>query len=244
MESMSISVIMPALDEERYIAEALDSVFAQDVSPIEMIVIDDGSTDNTAAILLARSEPIVVLKTDHMGPAAAKNKGLEAATGEFIAFLDSDDLWPPGTLPKLLNEIQATPDQEIVMGRCKYLVMPDAGDEELKTQFDDDSLYGITLGAGLYRRAVFDKIGLFNEDLRFSEDVDWLMRVREDECKLRLVDFISLIYRRHANNMTRDKNIRDLGAAKVLKMSLDRRRRKGTAGRTMPTLLDHLDHKK
>jgi glycosyltransferase involved in cell wall biosynthesis len=242
---MYLSVIMPVLNGERYIEEALDSVFGQGISPIEMIVVDDGSTDNTASILSARSEPIKVLTTDRAGPAAAKNEGLRIATGDLIAFLDSDDLWTDGTLSKLLHELHASPEREIVMGRCKYLVMPDAGDEHLKTQFDDDSLYGVTLGAGLYRRSVFDKVGLFNEDLRFSEDVDWLMRVREEKCNLRLVDFVSLIYRRHGNNMTRDKNVRDLGAAKVLKMSLERRRKKGLAGRSMAKMSEHLgDDKK
>lgn len=232
---------MPVLNGERFINEALDSVFAQNISTIEMIVVDDGSTDDTSNILKSRSEPVKIARTANVGPAGARNEGFRLARGRFIAFLDSDDYWSGNNLLTHLNAMENDPQCDLTLGRLKYHVMPDSGEKNLKYQFDDGSFYGYQLGAGLYRKEIFDVVGLFDESLRLAEDVDWLMRARDENVRIRHLDFISLNYRRHSGNMTRHQPAKAFGFTKVFKRSLDRRRKKGQEKAKMPKLSDVLE---
>ena len=97
MEAKMISVIVPAYNGEKYLARALESILAQDYRPIEIVVVDDGSTDNTASIARSYREVRYVYQA-HQGLPAARNTGLANCTGELISFLDADDYWPPNKL--------------------------------------------------------------------------------------------------------------------------------------------------
>ena len=109
-QPQTVSVIIPAFNAEAHLGKCLSSIASQACDcRIEMIVIDDGSTDDTARI--ARSFPdVTLIQQQNQGPAAARNRGLEAATGELIAFLDSDDLWPAGKLEEQLRILKCNPD--------------------------------------------------------------------------------------------------------------------------------------
>src|ERR687893_681850 len=93
MSAPLVSCIVPVFNGERYLQAALDSIFAQTYRSLEVLVVDDGSTDNTAAIVGSYGDRVRYLQQDNHGPSAARNRGIEAATCEFIAFLDADDLW-------------------------------------------------------------------------------------------------------------------------------------------------------
>lgn len=108
-EQPLISCIVPVFNGERYLWEALESIFAQTYRPIEVLVVDDGSTDGTGAVAASYGSRLRYLWQPNAGPAAARNRGLEAARGEFVAFLDADDLWHPEKLARQMARFAARP---------------------------------------------------------------------------------------------------------------------------------------
>src|SRR5262249_2428536 len=105
-----ISCIVPVFNGERYLREALDSILAQTYQPLELIVLDDGSTDGTAALVAGYGERIRYLWQANAGEAGARNRGLSIAQGEFVAFLDADDLWHPEKLRRQLARLHDRPE--------------------------------------------------------------------------------------------------------------------------------------
>jgi len=120
-----VSVIMPTYNRLDYLPETLDSLQAQTFHNYELIIIDDGSTDDTAALLRSRPEPIRYFWQENAGPAAARNKGLSHAQGQFVAFLDSDDLWRPRFLEVMSDYLTSHPDIDIAF--CKFQTIDDQG---------------------------------------------------------------------------------------------------------------------
>ena len=102
-----VSCIVPVFNGERYLAEALDSILAQTYRPVDLIVVDDGSTDGTAQVAAGYGERITYLYQENSGPAAARNKGIDAAQGEFVAFLDADDVWHEEKLARQMVRFDA-----------------------------------------------------------------------------------------------------------------------------------------
>jgi GT2 family glycosyltransferase len=98
----------------------------------------------------------------------------------------------------------------------------------------DDELLFVQLGSGLYRRRIFDRVGLLDATMRFAEDHDWFLRIREHQVPVVVVDAVTLVYRMHGSNMTRGQSVHTLGVVSALKKSLDRRRASGTLGRPLP----------
>ena len=116
----AISVIIPACNAARTLDDAITSIRSQRCAPMEIILVDDGSTDDTAQVA-ARHPDLVVLRQPNRGPAAARNRGILAAAGEYIAFLDANDLWAPAMLPRLLAMLQEQPATDIVQGLIQRL---------------------------------------------------------------------------------------------------------------------------
>src|SRR5437763_447547 len=106
----TVSVIIPAYNFARYVPEAIDSVLAQTYAPFEVIVVDDGSTDDTPKVLAAYGNRIRAIRQVNQGVAAARNTGLAAAGGEYVAFIDSDDTWEPRKLQLQMDRFDADPD--------------------------------------------------------------------------------------------------------------------------------------
>lgn len=233
----SVSVILPVLDGARFIREALDSVMGQkgvDSLALEIVVVDDGSSDGTLDIVAEACPQAVILHTPRLGPAGARNAGLARAKGAVIGFIDHDDLWPEDKLARQLATLDQDPDLDIVVGRTRYHRMPDATPRMLRFTHTDDSLHFVQLGAVLVRRRVFDRIGPFCEQLRFAEDYDFFMRARDAGLRIRFVDGLSLIYRLHATNMTNQQPTDQLDFIHGLRRSLKRRREAGRAGNLRP----------
>ena len=217
----------PAYNAATFIPQAIASIDRQVYHPLEIIVIDDGSTDNTAEVVRTLPSVSLYLHQENQGPSAARNLGLKHAKGEFIAFLDSDDEWPDGKLELQIGRFRAQPRLDVVLGRIQYISLPGAEVLDLPFESEDRTLTHVHLGSGVYRKSVFDRIGLFEESLRYSEDVDWFMRAREEDIAMVILGNVTLLYQLHAGNMTRQMSADRSNLAIVMRRSLERRRSRG-----------------
>lgn len=234
MAQDDISVIIPAHNLENFIGEAVASVLEQTRPVREILVIDDGSTDGTAACLRAmagQEARLRVLTGDRLGPGGARNVGLKAATCPVIAFLDGDDVWPPEKIARQMERLTAADRPDVVSGLIQRFRRLAPG---TLTPADEQGeiMAHVNLGACLFRRQVFEVVGLFDDHLRNSEDVDLLFRVREAGLKLVIMREVALYYRIRPGSLTQTQLSQDqqnVDTLKVLRMSLGRRRKSGRA---------------
>jgi glycosyltransferase involved in cell wall biosynthesis len=215
-----VSVIVPVYNEEAFIAEALDSAFAQDYRPFEVIVIDDGSSDRTAEI--ASRYDVQLVRQLTRGPAAARNAGVELARGDYIASLDGDDIWPADRVSAMVSALERT-GAGIVSGLIEYFFTPgEAKPDHFPTEITKPVPGGhVTL---LVHRSVYDLVGLFDESMRVGEDTDWFMRARDAGVAFEFVQQVVMRYRIHAGNTSHDIAARRQAALKIFRASIARRR--------------------
>ncbi len=228
------SVIVPVYNGAAFIGDAIESILAQGYAPLEVLVVDDGSTDATADVVRSFRNRVRYFRQDNAGPAAARNRGLALASGELIAFLDADDLWPDRKLEAQARYLREHPETDVVLGRIEYLRLPGASETPIRFEDGGNTVTSVHLGSGLFRRSVFERVGHFDPELHYSEDHDWMLRAREAGVRLAVMDDITLVYRIHAGNMTRDKGLADVSMARVLKKSIDRRRAIAGGARARP----------
>lgn len=217
-----VTVVIPVYNGASFLPEAIDSVLSQGYPALEIIVVDDGSEDDIASVVDRLPVDVRFFPRDNMGPAGARNHGIRDASGEFIAFLDVDDLWPEGNLPLLVDRLIKLPEIGVIHGRAQ-LVRNGPG-SELEYMGNPAETFPHYIGAGLYRRTAFQRVGLFDKDLRFGEDTDWFNRAREAGLPIEHVDEVTLFVRRHEGNMTRGKTMAELNPLLLLKKALDRQR--------------------
>ncbi len=225
-----ISVIIPAFNAAKYIKRAIKSVLSQSYTKWEVVVIDDGSTDRLLQVLevFQSDERITYYHQENAGPAQARNHGLKKSQGELIAFLDADDEYPEDKLMTQWDYLSKHPTIDFVSGRIQYM-----GGTELEASFlfedqDERSMKNVHLGAVLCRRTVFETVGLFDESLRQSEDVDWWMRCLEKGIQYTFLPQTFLRYYRHGSNMTLDQVENNHFFFKALHQSIGRRRATNT----------------
>lgn len=201
----SVSVIIPVRNGELFIADAIKSIQAQSVAVAEIHVINDGSTDATVEIVsnLARADnSIIIHDGPQKGPGPARNVGLQRATGDVIAFLDCDDLWPADKLQMQLGRLSAAPEVRMVSGFVLYFDKQIENGLEPARDSRTSKIFHVHLGATIYRREVFEEVGLFDEAFTYSEDVDLMLRIREASVPFTIMEEITLYYRRHDDSMT------------------------------------------
>ena len=189
-----LSVVIPAYNAERFLAEALASVFRNGVLPLEVIVVDDGSTDGTKDAVAGL--PVRYLRAEHRGVAAARNIGWRAARGELLAWLDADDRWSPGRLEKQLAALASQESSDIVYGHV----------QQFRSDSEGESLFGPPLpgrlpGTMLVRREAFARVGGFDEALRVGEFMDWLVRSRQHALNEVMLESVCLERRIHDSNL-------------------------------------------
>lgn len=224
------SVIIPAYNAERFIERCLNNVLEELPPGGEVIVVDDGSTDGTLSVA-RRFDGARVVSQPNAGPAAARNHGLEVATGETIAFQDVDDLWPRGRLEPMLQALRAAPDAWFVLGATKVVNCRTSANEKLREMAAAPPKIRPLLSACLYRREVFQRVGKLAADLRLGEDVDWFARAREVGCTHVEIDELVLEYHVRDGSLTDGRNMHELNVFEVIRRSLERRRAAGTLAR-------------
>ncbi len=192
-----MSVVVPCYRVSRYLPEALNSIRAQGDVVREILLVDDGSPEPIgphAGIMPIRHEA-------NLGPGAARNTGVRAASGEFLAFLDADDLWTPGALVRALTRFDAEPALETVFGHAAQFLSPDAADG-VRYHVETEPKPGYLVSAMVIRREAFARLGEFPTDVRTGEFVKWLSNARDQGLREGLIEETSLLRRIHGDNLT------------------------------------------
>jgi len=208
-----VSVVIPAYNYARYLGAALDSVLSQDYPPIEIVVVDDGSTDNTREVVAAYGERVRYLFQENAGLPAARNAGIKAAQYPFIAFLDADDMWLPGMLRRIMETYaQLSEEFGLIAGKR---ILTDQEGKVIESKRKEVSPGGeVTVRDLIFRsrfspssvvtrRAVFENCGYFDTELRSTEDRDMWIRIAA-RWRVHLIGEPLIYVRTHANNMSKN----------------------------------------
>jgi len=211
-----VSVIIPTYNASKYVTKAIDSVLNQDYDNYEIIVVDDGSTDNTQEVLEKYGSKIKYIYQENGGPAKARNTGIISSYEDYIAFLDADDLWLPGKLRKQIDFFHRHPQYAMVYTDMKHAVngkivnssyLKEGNYRYISSGFIYENLLRecfIFTPTVIVKRECLEKVGLFREDLRISEDYDLWLRIA-DEYEIGFLDEPLVIRNRHGSNLTEDR---------------------------------------
>ena len=197
MKGPLVSVIVAVYNGERFLGATLESIFAQDYTPIEVIVVDDGSKDGSADI--ARSfEGVNLLRQSNAGPAAARNAGLDTASGEFVAVVDADDVVPPDKLSVQISYLLDHPHVSCVLGRQEWIDPP--------TWLQRDAIYGelggIPASSAVFRADTLRQLDGYDPTFRTGEDMDLLIRMRERGLEIIVLPNVVQRRRFHGDNLS------------------------------------------
>ncbi|MEZ5567990.1 MAG: glycosyltransferase family A protein [Halioglobus sp.] len=214
-----ISVVIPLYNGASHIGEALDSVFAQAWPDLEVIVVDDGSTDDSAAVVQAYPAPVTLLRQANSGSGAARNRGVAAATGELLAFLDADDLWAPDKLQRQTACFEARPELDVVWGRVREFQHGRAPEDS-----DTPTFGGGHPGSALMRIEAFHRCGGFPLDLRQTEVIEWASRMRAAHLEQCTLDAVVMYRRLHPGNKGRVNPANKREYLQALKRHINRQR--------------------
>ena len=220
-----LSVVVPAYNRAWCLAEALDSVLAQDVAGVELIVVDDGSTDGTAQMLAGYGEAIRVLRQENRGVSAARNAGIAAAQAELLAFLDSDDVWLPGKLRAQVDFFAARPEALICQTEELWVkngrrVNPGRRHRKRGGMIFEASLELclVSPSAVMIRRELFERVGRFDEGLPACEDYDLWLRVSR-RFPVHLIEAALIVKRGgHPDQLSRGWGLDRYRIASILKL--------------------------
>jgi glycosyltransferase involved in cell wall biosynthesis len=223
-----ISVMIGVYNAEPYLAEAIVSVLAQDYVPLELIVVDDGSNDGSAEV--AKSFPQVnYFFQENAGNGAARNRAVEAATGDLFAFVDADDRFTPGKLTLQKAALDADPALDMVFGHVREFLSPEL-DEETRSALRPPAPEPMPWTAPnlmLIRRESFLRVGPFSTTFRVGVTVDWFARASEAGLRYAVLPEVVLERRLHTQN----NGLRERGARSqyldVIRAAMERRRAAG-----------------
>jgi glycosyltransferase involved in cell wall biosynthesis len=216
-----VSVIVPVYNGDRFLADAIESILTQTYQSYEIIVVDDGSTDHSREIALSFPR-VKYLYQPNAGCAAARNRGIEIAKGEYLGFLDADDLWMPDKLTVQIAAFKANPDLEIVSGYIEQFVEPDLAQ---RYSIPAQPVPGYSATAVLIRCRSIDTIGLFHEDSLNAETVSWFAGIIDENQKILCLPDVVARRRIHGKNtgITNNKE-RNREIIHILKKSIERKR--------------------
>lgn len=222
MIDAQVSVIIPAHNAAPFLKETINSVLNQSRPAFEIIVVDDGSSDNTADVVAPFGTRVTYFKQANAGASVARNRGVEASRGAFIAFLDADDLWTPDKLRVQLEAMDADEGLDVVFAhmvefdeRCR----PEGGQSERGIPRPAQHA-----SAMLVRRNAFLRVGPFKPGLKIAEWLDWCLRAQETGLRVRMLPEVLLHRRIHGRNSGLVQIAERPNLARAVKESLDRRR--------------------
>ena len=222
----TVSVVIPVRDGDALLAEAIDSVLAQTIAASELIVVDDGSTDRTAAVATAYRR-VTYLRQEPAGQAQARNLGVSRANGAYLGFLDADDLWAANKLERQLDAFRATPELAAVFAHAIEFYRRDAAGHPIAIGRPRPALLP---GAMLIRREAFAKVGPFSLDRQVGEVIDWYARAVDLALPMKTLDAVLLMRRLHDANLGRLARDPAADYLRVLRRIVDRRRGDRSAG--------------
>ncbi len=219
-----VSVIVPVFNGARFVGQAIHTVLNQTYQPVEVIAVDDGSRDGTWDVLGSFGPRIRRARQEHAGQSVARNRGVELATGRYLAFLDADDLWPPDKLAAQVAILEEDAGCSLLLGHAEQFREGAAGSSA--------PIPGYVPGTLLTRREAWLRVGPFRSDVRVGEFLDWLSRARQAGLRERMDARTWLRRRIHGDNLgVREKDVRS-DYLRLLKDAMDRRRK--TAGADGP----------
>jgi len=220
-----VSVVIPAHNSEPYIRATLESVLAQKHRPLEILVVNDGSTDPTAEIVRGYAPDVCLIEQEQRGHPAARNAGIRASTGEFLAFLDHDDLWSPEKLELQMACFARDPALDLVFGHIQNFFTPEMTQAERdRIAVPLQPLPGLLQGAMLARRSSFDRVGPFSEKRGMGDFLDWYGRAMLAGMNMDMLPETVLHRRIHASNYQRTHKHQRREYLRAVKDLLDRRR--------------------
>lgn len=223
-----VSVIIPVFNCEKYLAEAVESALAQTYRPLEVILVDDGSTDGSADIARHFATSVQYDFGNHEGPGATRNRGVNLARGSFLAFLDGDDLWVENKLACQMTVFNKNPELDMTFGYVRQFHSPEL-DESRKATIDGDGeiMTGPHAGTMLIKRESFFRAGHFDTNWRVGEFIDWYIKAIEAGLRSFTLPEVVMKRRLHGDNMVIRERKSQTDYVRILKASLDRRRKKG-----------------
>jgi len=223
MKKPLVTCIIPVFNGEKYIEAAIESVLNQTYKNIEIIIVDDGSTDNTLNLIEKFNGNVKYIRQSNSGSGVARNLGISKASGDFIGFLDSDDMWDKN---KILLQLECFDNNlEIEACLCNIKLI-----NEKETGILDDEYVIVTpytVCSILIKTYALKKVRLFNANLKFGEDTDWFMRIRKLEIPVKILKDTLVYARLHKDNLTNSFNVRSREEIfSKIKNELDKRRNK------------------
>lgn len=231
MKEPLISVMIGVYNAERYLAEAIESVFAQSYRPLELIVVDDGSDDGSGEVARGYGDALRYARQENAGNGSARNHAVRLASGDLYAFLDADDRFLPEKLEHQLAALEADPALDMVFGHVREFVSPELTETERASVRPPaaEPQPWTAPNLMLIRRDSFARVGPFSEDVKVGVTVDWYARAMEAGLRSAMLPEVVLERRLHlTNNGLRERDSRQQ-YLHVLKASLDRRRAQAAA---------------
>ncbi len=217
-----ISIIITTYNRAHYLGEALESAMQQTYPDTEIIVIDDGSTDNTSQLISTLPKKVRYYYQENSGASAAKNIGLSYADGEYIAFLDSDDRWSHDKLDKQHKILKGDPNIDLVFCHSKQFISPELNADEARGLYcPDESMPAPVSTALLCKRNTFTKIGDFKADLKVGIEMDWHLRARSMNMNIKILPDVLFERRVHPGNSGYTHSEYRKQHADILKSHLD-----------------------
>lgn len=213
-----VSVIVPVYNGSKYLSQALESILSQDLKKLEIIVVDDGSTDSSAQI--AKLYPVRYYHRVHSGLSATLNHGISLAKGDFFSFSDQDDLWIKTKLSMQMAIFDKYPTLDMVFGRVRQFRDTEVGKSDNRNLIKGSLMKGTML----IRRESFYRVGPFNTKWTLGEFIDWYLRAHD--LGLKSYTLPNILYKRriHTTNMGITFRRKRKDYVHILKESLDRRK--------------------
>lgn len=225
MKTPLVSAVVPVRDGERFLAAALDSILGQNYKPLEVVVIDDGSTDGSAAVAAAFGNRVRYVYQESAGPSLARNAGLKLARGPVVAFLDADDVWLPHKLARHIEVMLLQPELVFTVSLIRHFLEPGheipAGLNPRLLEEDVPAFLPSTLVA---RREAFDVVGGFDPTLRMAEDMDWFSRAKDLRVASQLITETLVMKRVHDRNLSNATGPNVPAVFRVIRDSIRRKR--------------------
>ncbi|MDP3385817.1 MAG: glycosyltransferase family A protein [Eubacteriales bacterium] len=231
----TVSVIIPIFNGEKYIRQTIESIIAQDHDSCEIIVVDDGSTDTTGDII-SEFPHIRYFRQENKGVAAARNSGIQKAFGDYLAFIDADDLWDSAKLSKQLAFMVEHPQIGYTFTRHTLFLSEDmeAMPDWVRPDYAEAELTAYIPSSMMIKRDVFIRIGYFDESFVLSEDSDWFMRARDLGIQMAVIPENLLLKRIHSANLSGDTLKTQNSLMRAIKNSIVRNKKKGKISVIIP----------